>query len=434
VKTLTQSNGKILDEKMIRNVLLLLVTLSMAITVGVINKQFGLNVNVDQVQSLADKLGISVQEVNASLYQTFDDVFHTLQKPCSYIISMMSNYTLEQNGTTGNLADWNLNASQIFNSVTANLTNGGLVFVRNAIYNISSTIVINQNNGGVVLEGEGISTILRAGDNINLINITGTGAWYDTVKNMQLDGNKANYPTGGYGVYISITFSGTDAHTRLEDLFINRTHSAGVYINNGRECELTRVTVTQTDQYGLYFGGTGSDHKAVACISDNNGWAGFCVLASNTQFDACKSFGSGFGGHYADEYHGANFLISSAYRCQLTNCQAQDGLSDGFLVYATYDDLFVGCQADTNGKNGTGNYGGFKFDQAATANETCTGCVAFNRAGQGNPQSYGFWLTATPTNVVLVGDVAHNNAVYGIWTQSTNNWIHSCLNDTAWIT
>jgi len=122
------------------------------------------------------------------------------------------------------------NASQtIINSIQADSN----IFIKAGTYTLDSTIVKAVDN--VVIGGEGKATIIKVADStsINAFNITDVSGW--TIRNLAIDGNKANQAYAGSldlqnGIFLGNT-AGTSviADVLLEELYIFDTQASGIY-------------------------------------------------------------------------------------------------------------------------------------------------------------------------------------------------------------
>jgi len=104
---------------------------------------------------------------------------------------------------------------------------GGLVFIKNGTYNLSTTITIAKSN--VVLEGQGDNTILflNSGVNDNIIELgDGVNPYsFIQVKNLKIDGNH-NEQTTGYGIYVTRYAT----HCSVKGVHIYDTYSHGIFV------------------------------------------------------------------------------------------------------------------------------------------------------------------------------------------------------------
>lgn len=111
--------------------------------------------------------------------------------------------------TTGShydyVCDGTADEVQILAAIAALPATGGRILLSEGTFNIAAAIVIDNDN--VILEGQGQGTkiFLANATNTNIITVGNGATAYTniTVKNLFLDGNKANQTTGGQGILIS---------------------------------------------------------------------------------------------------------------------------------------------------------------------------------------------------------------------------------------
>jgi len=107
-----------------------------------------------------------------------------------------------QDCSTGKTLFYSANAAAVINDAIGNLTNGGKIFIKAGTYTFTTkTINIGSGNfaaigttgiSNVELHGEGNSTILKAGVNLNGEIIGGLNANSWNIHDLQIDGNRAN--------------------------------------------------------------------------------------------------------------------------------------------------------------------------------------------------------------------------------------------------
>lgn len=87
------------------------------------------------------------------------EVSDTPVLPVSYLIYSDGFITYARNGTTGIIDYADSSASNVIQSAINAMIDGGKILLRNAVYNIDTTITIPSN---IIFEGEGYGTILKA--------------------------------------------------------------------------------------------------------------------------------------------------------------------------------------------------------------------------------------------------------------------------------
>jgi hypothetical protein len=130
---------------------------------------------------------------------------HSLEKPASYIIRKSGSTIQAINGSTGKIdfpgTDW----TTVVQAAANALTSGGRIHIKNAPYTVTGQITISYDY--VTVDGEGRGTILKLADGVNVdMAVFLITANHCSIKNLQIDGNKANQTAGEqHGVFIQGT-------------------------------------------------------------------------------------------------------------------------------------------------------------------------------------------------------------------------------------
>jgi len=195
---LTQNNKQVwLSGNKLSSVTLTLMAILLTVTVAVVNKQFGTDIQTQQIidtaQALQDQFGqlnSSIQSINDSLVKDLDAYFYANQKECSYLIGYASPYYTMQNGTTAILDYWNGNVTKVETFANGNLTTGGLIETKEVLWNTSivllnNVFVIQNYNGTYAMfsnAGAFSVPILNADPSAGLLTLTspsGGNIWYN---------------------------------------------------------------------------------------------------------------------------------------------------------------------------------------------------------------------------------------------------------------
>lgn len=291
------------------------------------------------------------------------------------------------------------------------------------VYDIDSTIVMNEEYQELI--GMGKSTILRADNNLeaNVINMTGTAEWFQSVRDLQIEGNKANN-ANGHSIYMEHVYGTTDSHILLERLWIRNSAQDGVHIASGtgtREVHLSLLVVSFADGISYRIGGT--DIKADHLISENPQSHGFMIF-SNGQYDLCKSFGAGKGGS-----GNAWYLSGQKNGIQINNGVGEDADGKGLLIWNCNNTLITNFLANSNEDEGIMVDGDNPDD---TGYNIITGYSSFSRSGGLFTQSYGVRLTSDASNTIVSDGVGFGD-VAGISDAGTTNFVNSSFNNTVYV-
>jgi len=126
---------------------------------------------------------------------------------------------------------------------------GGRVLLSEGTYNTSAPIVWPIQSG-ITLEGQGPeNTVLKLTPNsdCNVIEHTGEGVYFGTIKSLKIHGNRSSQASGS-GIYITGDFN--DA--RFEDLYVNYCKEYGMYIYNTWTTSITNCISENNDLDGLF--------------------------------------------------------------------------------------------------------------------------------------------------------------------------------------
>jgi hypothetical protein len=129
---------------------------------------------------------------------------NSFQTEASYVIFTDGTTIKARNGATGAIDYSGTNASAVIQSAINALTSGGKIFIKAGTYLINSTLYLGNN---LVLAGEGIdATVLKLADgaNVDIIQNANFGVrnnYNIVVTDLTLDGNRANNPSAGNGIY-----------------------------------------------------------------------------------------------------------------------------------------------------------------------------------------------------------------------------------------
>jgi hypothetical protein len=180
-------------------------------------------------------------------------------------------------------------ASTVIQSAINALTNGGRIFIKTGLYLIYSPIELKSN---VDIYGEGWSTILKLADNRpNSIPenwVDHCVLWHEsgaieniTIKDLQIDGNKANQAFG------------------------NINHGiACIYIGNTEESQNVKIIncyVHDHLQFGIEFDyGPYHDYKVLYCKVINNNYNDISFICGNNEVYLCEAIGNTVGGNTGD--------------------------------------------------------------------------------------------------------------------------------------
>lgn len=318
----------------------------------------------------------------------------------SSLVFNVQTYGATGNGSTDDTTD-------IQAAITAAEVAGGEVFFPAGTYLVSSTLSITTSN--VAMRGTP-NSIIKAANASNLTNgvigVTGTGVRFVELRDLTIDGNRANQTTDGRGIVLNTPWQspGPDACHVLTDVYVHDTYSDCIYIPTGadtRQLRFTNVHVRSTSYgNGFNFGGTATgsttDGIFISCIAELTALNGWYIGGDSNHFIGCKAFWCGSNGANS---HG--FYIQG-WDNTFTACEAQDNYQSGFYgdysgdsTYGSVGATFANCMADDNGQN------------AGSTNATHIAVTSNVATITANNNYY-------PGAVVLIAGLAHT-ALNGSW-------------------
>jgi len=205
---------------------------------------------------------------------------YTIWNEGSNYFAKNSNGEIEFSGT---------NATQvIINAIHENTK----VFIKAGTYTIDSTIVKAVDN--VIIEGEGNATIIKVKDNtaINAFNITNVSGW--TIRNLQIDGNKAHQtPQKNHEIQCGI-FVGDHAGTSvvngvtLENLYIHDTAGNGIRV---RSHNASHITIKNNYVWNTFADGISGGLCHDAVIANNHVWNCGRVIDADNKWHSINWYG-----------------------------------------------------------------------------------------------------------------------------------------------
>jgi hypothetical protein len=161
------------------------------------------------------------------------------------------------------------------------------------------------------------------------------GQW--GVRNIRIDGNKANQIAYNPGVLLTATPASVeynDSHQFLDHVLIDNVSGWGLLKGlTCREVSVRDVVIRNSGRHGIFTwpaGGTDNTHHGI--VVAHSGLSGIVANGTNDRYSDCKSFGNGQDAA-TDQGHGWLVTAQGVHGAVL---QAQENYSSGFaLVFAT---------------------------------------------------------------------------------------------------
>jgi hypothetical protein len=227
-------------------------------------------------------------------------------------------------------------------AIQAALTNAPTLLAPGA-YTVSSPLQI-PTGGALIGAGRDKTTIkLAAGANSDVATTAGygtTGAGTFAIRELAIDGNKAQNPTGGCGLKL-------DGYSYvIDNVDIGNTHGDAFYTQmsanpTDMEAFIRNLKVHDSDAAGFHFTGPHDSHIS-NLVAYQNATKGIWIT-STCQINTCHSWGN-------NQTHG--FYIEAG--CVITNYEAE-GAQTGQVMVGAHDVLLFGgnvFSAGTDGKVG----------------------------------------------------------------------------------
>ena len=226
---------------------------------------------------------------------------------------------------------------------------GGTVYLPAGTYLVGN-IRLRRN---ITLIGEGMGTIVKQidGSKYAVIGNRGAKEYPIAIKNLRIQGTKNPGGTGenARGIYLNSTpeyggFTVPDGQHIIDQVWIEHTHSDGIYIKDGCRGTLIKDCWVSSSETASGIWVDGSDSTVVNTISrghktildEGTGGTGFKMTSGNARLLNCKAFFCRGGGFYI-----------SGSRANLSTCEAQDNWFDGFRVTGS-NSIITGCLGDSN--------------------------------------------------------------------------------------
>jgi hypothetical protein len=238
---------------------------------------------------------------------------------------------------------------EILAAIAALPSTGGRIILSEGTFNIAAVIAIAKDS--IVLEGNGQATklFLVNATNANVITIgNGATAYVNiTVKNLFINGNKANQTTNGHGVRVE---AGA-ANTIIENVRILNTFKDNINGQSGvvgAKIINNYLDTTGASSYNIHWSGT-------KCICDNN----YCASATsaNIYFDGSTQPSGNIISNNICTLSGGQGILASSWQAVVSGNHVSEFTFEGISSN-------VPCNITGNSvyqRNGTGNLGIYIF-------------------------------------------------------------------------
>lgn len=303
----------------------------------------------------------------------------------------VKDYGAVGDGVTDDTAAFNAAIAAAYNA-TSNTR--GHVYIPHGKYLVANIVVPTA----ITLSGDGWWTILKlkdgsaAGANVLKTDET-TQKYYIHIKDLMVDGNKANNPTGGAGIYM---WGSTDMF--IQNVYVTSCKGHGVHITgssakNSILPTLLNVRSLSNDGNGFDLASYTYDTKMLNCTGALN--AGHGIMPSGSGFYSnCDFWQNTQRGVYA--YWKENM--------QWVNCRTEFNGGTGFYLHGVRDSIFTNCRSYENSNSLVGGVAntndGWRLGGSATLdgngvpwhsmNNTFVNCIGGRYGSPTEHQRYGW--------------------------------------------
>jgi parallel beta-helix repeat protein len=319
---------------------------------------------------------------------------------------------------------------------------GGVVFCKAGNYDIRAKI---RGASSVSVEGEEWATIWNLANNTNtdILEIDGKNTVF--IKNILIDGNKANQTLSSKGVNII----GNSSKVYLENVYVRNTSLDGIKVFQASDFSFKNCFAYQCGKTGLTSQGNGGIN-----VSNANDF-----VLENCKADACNQEGLNIVSSYdftIINCKGINSVVEHgihpnlSYNFSIIGGEYNNNLIDGIKAIDCYDYSVIGAITNNNSHYGLiaasngaaayevkiigctskGNVRGIYTSNATTGSQNDTAIIGNNASGN---SQWGIGLSGV-NNSTILGNISKNNQ-YGIILSGTcnNNLIsgNRCYDDQS---
>lgn len=172
----------------------------------------------------------------------------------SYIIYISNSKIKAMNGNTGMIDFIGTDAASVIQNALDALYTGGKIFIKEGTYMIDSAIKIRRKGrfeANTIIEGESLATELKldSGNTNDIIKITDDlGTSNFIIRNLKLNGNKSNCPSGGIGINLGTKIW----NVLVENIYITDCQNYNIYANGGTTVTFRKIHTVYSNTGNLY--------------------------------------------------------------------------------------------------------------------------------------------------------------------------------------
>jgi len=300
-------------------------------------------------------------------------------------------------------ADGSGDYTDIQSAINALPASGGVVYIREGTYTVSSSIAIISSN--VTLVGAGAATKIFLANGANVDVISATWGQNIVIANLCIDGNKANQTAASSG----IKFTNVE-NSRISGCRIEKSKDCGVYLDSSSRNVITNSTVESGGNLGIYLSSSNNNTVMGNTIesnsddgihlysgSNNNTVMGNTIESNSSDGIFCSgSNNNTVMGNTIESNSGIGiYLYSGSNNNTVMGNTIKSNSSDGIFCNGANNNTITGNTSESNGGSGIQLY--------SSSNNSVTGNTIKSNG------SYGIMIASSNNNVV-VGNVVMNNS------------------------
>ena len=356
-----------------------------------------LNLLLDNMQRVIEEAGLEPNNIEQDQLARATKAFS--KKTATLVVgTALSGHTLAD---CDYLCDGTDDQVEINAAILALPAVGGKVVIREGTYSIAASIIINANN--LIIEGMGASTVLkRMYNSVTSEGIVSVSRDYCAVRNLQIDGNKANYTNNSNcGIIVhndNCTVSGNACHNNA-----NR----GIYVTGGN-CTVSWNTCNGNGDNGI----TANSN----CTVSGNACNGNSICGIIVHNDNCTVSGNACNGNGANGIsaggncaisgnacigNGANGITVHNDNCTVSGNACNGNGVSGIVVDSGNANSITGCAVSANTCIGNG-VSGINLENCSNNTVSANTCLR----GAGQPSDY-----TSAQYTIRAGGVTANNLV-----------------------
>ena len=257
-----------------------------------------------------------VAMIKDSLQHTINSTFYGLQKPASYIVSVVTSgattYYCMQNGTTGALDFWSTNASAVIERCsTANTT----IYFKEGQYAINNLLPVNQSNMHFIGSGWSTQFTIGTGGGFNISSTSAlTDISFENIRWMDASGG-TGAGTSAYGITSAMPAQMRISHFKFSGNRVDYFRKAGTIFLDLVNLEVSTIennfffhTTTAFIQLSAYRYECGNNK-----VFDNVFYFGYDVASENAIRLTSDNGNSTFYSIVAHIYSWGNQFYGEAY-------------------------------------------------------------------------------------------------------------------------